>query len=147
MEPPDLKLWTAETAFKALREFPVEDGYVRVPTLYPGLNMTAMEPPDLKLWTAETAFKAQIVPQLYMFIPSALLGFIIGMTFWIINLVIIRLFSLARKSFNSNVGKENKSDDLKFNMQGLGQEDLWCHMSEAVGSIKRGDRLRGLRTE
>ena len=63
-----------------------------------------------------------------MFIPSALLGFIIGMTFWIINLVIIRLFSLARKSFNSNVGKENKSDDLKLNMQGLGQEDLWCHM-------------------
>merc|ERR1719516_909964 len=104
------------------REFPVEDGYVRVPTLYPGLNITAMEPPDLELWTAETAFKAQIVPQLYMFIPSALLGFIIGMTFWIINLVIIRLFSLARKSFNSNVGNGNKTDDL--DLQGPGQEDL-----------------------
>ena len=42
------------------REFPLEDGYVRLPTLYPGLNITAMEPPDLKLWTAETAFKAQV---------------------------------------------------------------------------------------
>ena len=42
------------------REFPVEDGYVRVPVKYPGLTMTKMEPPDLRLWTAETAFKEQV---------------------------------------------------------------------------------------
>ena len=46
------------------REFPLEDGYVRVPTLYPGLTISAMEAPDLKLWTAETAFKAQVRYQL-----------------------------------------------------------------------------------
>ena len=42
------------------REFPVEDGYVRVPVSYPGLTITRMEPPDLRLWTAETAFKEQV---------------------------------------------------------------------------------------
>ena len=42
------------------REFPVEDGYVRVPVTYPGLTMTRMEPPDLRLWTAETAFREQV---------------------------------------------------------------------------------------
>ena len=42
------------------REFPVEDGYVRVPVSYPGLTIARMEPPDLRLWTAETAFKEQV---------------------------------------------------------------------------------------
>ena len=42
------------------REFPIEDGYVRVPTTFPGLNISVMEPPDLKLWTAEAAFKEQV---------------------------------------------------------------------------------------
>ena len=42
------------------REFPVEDGYVRVPVKYPGLTMRRMEPPDLRLWTAETAFREQV---------------------------------------------------------------------------------------
>ena len=42
------------------REFPVEDGYVRVPVKFPGLTITRMEPPDLRLWTAETAFTEQV---------------------------------------------------------------------------------------
>ena len=64
-----------------------------------------------------------------MFIPSALLGFIIGMTIWIINLVIMRLFGMARKSFSSNLSHENKTDDLdlKLKVQGLGPENLWAN--------------------
>ena len=42
------------------REFPIEDGYVRVPVKFPGLTITRMEPPDLRLWTAETAFTEQV---------------------------------------------------------------------------------------
>ena len=63
-----------------------------------------------------------------MFIPSALLGFIIGMTIWIINLVIIRLFGMARKSFSSNLSNEKTDDlDLKLKVQGLGPENLWAN--------------------
>ena len=61
-----------------------------------------------------------------MFIPSALLGFVIGMTIWIINLVIIRLYSSARKGFKSKINQENPTVDfdLKLKMTGTG-EDLW----------------------
>ena len=78
---------------------------------------------------SHSSVNLQIIPQLYMFVPSALLGFIIGMTIWIINLVIIRLFGMMRKSFNSNLSNENKTDDLdlKLKVQGLGHENLWAN--------------------
>ena len=62
-----------------------------------------------------------------MFIPSALLGFIIGMSIWLLNLVLIRLYSSARKSCNSNVAKENQNTDfdLKLKIPALGEEELW----------------------
>ena len=68
-----------------------------------------------------------------MFIPSALLGFVIGMTIWIINLIIIRLYSSARKGFKSKMKKENPTDDfdLKLKMTGAG-EDLWKNIRSIV---------------
>ena len=62
-----------------------------------------------------------------MFIPSALLGFVIGMTLWIINLIIIRLYSSARKGLKSKMNKENPTVDfdLKLKMNAGGGEDLW----------------------
>ena len=127
-----------EVSSMMFREFPVEDGYVRVPLTYPGLNISMMEPPDLKLWTAESAFKEQvrweimiilidsvpalqIVPHLYMFLPSALLGFIIGMILWTISLVIMRLYGSARKGFT----KENQTYDLDLKLNAVCEENLW----------------------
>ena len=62
-----------------------------------------------------------------MFIPSALLGFVIGMTIWIINLIIIRLYSSARKCAKSKISKETPPIDfnLKLKMNAAGEEDLW----------------------
>ena len=42
------------------RDFPLEDGYVRIPIKYPGLNITKVDPPNPKLWTAEDAFMEQV---------------------------------------------------------------------------------------
>ena len=42
------------------RDFPLEDGYVRIPIKYPGLNITKVEAPNPKLWTAEEAFIDQV---------------------------------------------------------------------------------------
>jgi len=132
------------------QEFPIEDGYVRVPVKFPGLNFSKMSPPDLKLWTAETAFKEQIVPQLYLFIPSALLGFILGLTLWTMNLVILRLYGSARKGFS----KESKTFDLDLKFNAVGEENLWKKISdvEKINAIdgtmkKTGDKLRSMRTE
>ena len=43
------------------RDFPMEDGYVRIPIQFPGLNLTRIEAPSPKLWTAETKFKEQVM--------------------------------------------------------------------------------------
>ena len=48
------------------------------------------------------------------------------MTLWIINLIIIRLYSSARKGFKSKINQETPTVDfdLKLKMNGAG-EDLW----------------------
>ena len=43
------------------RDFPMEDGYVRIPIQFPGLNLTRIEAPSPKLWTAEAKFKEQVI--------------------------------------------------------------------------------------
>ena len=43
------------------RDFPMEDGYVRIPIQFPGLNLTRIEAPSPKLWTAEAKFKEQVM--------------------------------------------------------------------------------------
>ena len=43
------------------RDFPIEDGYVRIPIQFPGLNLTRIEAPSPKLWTAEAKFKEQVM--------------------------------------------------------------------------------------
>ena len=43
------------------RDFPMEDGYVRIPVQFPGLNLTRIEAPSPKLWTAEAKFKEQVM--------------------------------------------------------------------------------------
>ena len=69
-----------------------------------------------------------------MFIPSALLGFVIGMTIWIINLVISRLYTSARKGFKSKIRKETPPVDLdlKLKMNAAGEEDLWKNIRWVV---------------
>ena len=43
------------------RDFPMEDGYVRIPIQFPGLNLTRIEAPSPKLWTAEAKFREQVM--------------------------------------------------------------------------------------
>ena len=43
------------------RDFPVEQGYVRIPVQYPGLTLTKIQAPNPKLWTAEESFITQVM--------------------------------------------------------------------------------------
>ena len=43
------------------RDFPVDEGYVRIPVQYPGLTLTQIQAPPPKLWTAEESFKTQVL--------------------------------------------------------------------------------------
>jgi len=136
------------------RDFPVEEGYVRIPVEYPGLTLTQIQAPSPKLWTAEESFKTQVVPTLYMFIPAALLGFIIGMGIWIIILTVLRVYSTLRKMTETkNRAAEAGGDvigDLRLSSLG---GDPWRRISDAEtvhtldGSLIRGDRVWRLRQE
>ena len=46
------------------RDFPVEEGYVRIPVQYPGLTLTKIQAPNPKLWTAEESFVTQVMKEL-----------------------------------------------------------------------------------
>ena len=46
------------------RDFPVEEGYVRIPVEFPGLTLTKITAPSPKLWTAEDAFKDQVLARI-----------------------------------------------------------------------------------
>ena len=43
------------------RDFPVDEGYVRIPVQYPGLTLTKIQAPPPKLWTAEESFKTRVL--------------------------------------------------------------------------------------
>merc|ERR1719323_1102899 len=133
------------------RDFPVEDGYVRIPIKFPGVNITKIPDVPQKLWTAEDAFKEQVIPSLYMFIPSALLGFIIGMVIWIIILIVQRTYTSIRKSFQSKNSNLPPEDDFISNMKNNLTEDPWKKISDAEtvhaidGTTLKGDRVWQMR--
>jgi len=136
------------------RDFPVEQGYVRIPVQYPGLTLTKIQAPNPKLWTAEESFITQVVPTLYMFIPAALLGFIIGMGIWIVILCVLRVYSTLRKMTETkNLAAEAGGDvigDLRLSSL---SGDPWRRITDAEtvhtlsGSLIRGDRVWRLRQE
>jgi len=134
------------------RDFPIGTGYVSIPIQAPGLNISFFQdPPSLKLWTAEEAFKQQVIPTLYMLVPAALLGFIIGMSIWLIVLIILRTYTSIRKSLETR--KDTPQDDLIKNLNYTLSKDPWKKISDAEtvhgldGSMKKRDRIWHLRQE
>ena len=95
-----------------------------------------------------------MIPTLYMFIPAALLGFIIGMGIWIIILSVLRVYSTLRKMTEAKVQAANAGRDVvgDLRLSSL-QGDPWRRISDAEtvhtldGSLIRGDRVWHLRQE
>ena len=89
-----------------------------------------------------------------MFIPSALLGFIIDMGIWIILLTVIRMYTTLRKMAEARTlsaeGGRDVIGDLR--LSALSQ-DPWRRITDAEtvhsldGSLRRGDRVWRLRQE
>jgi len=136
------------------RDFPIGTGYVSIPIQAPELGLHIpffQHPPSLQLWTAEEAFKQQVIPTLYMLVPAALLGFIIGMSIWLIVLIILRTYTSIRKSLETR--KDGPEDDLIKNLNYTLSKDPWKKISDAEtvhgldGSTKKRDRIWHLRQE
>ena len=86
-----------------------------------------------------------------MFIPAALLGFIIGMAVWLVVLIILRTYSSLRKSIEE--GKEEPQKDIINDIKYSLSDDPWKKISDAEtahgvdGSMRKGDRVWNLRKE
>jgi len=123
------------------RDFPMEDGYVRIPVFVPGLEVEEVsEVPQL--WSAQEAFMRQVGSKLYMFIPSAILGFLIGLLLWVVGLAFLRIFGLLKNTFRRVFGT-GKDDDLDLNAMYNLSGDPWIKISDAQkihsgnGSIRK----------
>lgn len=150
----DLEMNDDDEDLTVYRDFPIGTGYVSIPIQAPelGLNIPFFQhPPSLQLWTAEEAFKQQVIPTLYMLVPAALLGFIIGMSIWLIVLIILRTYTSIRKSLETR--KDGPEDDLIKNLNYTLSKDPWKKISDAEtvhgldGSTKKRDRIWHLRQE
>jgi len=123
------------------RDYPMEDGYVRIPVFFQGLEVREVaEVPHL--WDAKESFVEQVGSKLYMFIPSAILGFIIGLLFWVVCLLILRTFGVFKKAV-IRVFKKEKVDDMDLAVKYVISGDPWIKISDAEkihsvnGSIRK----------
>ena len=77
-----------------------------------------------------------------MFIPSAILGFIIGLLFWVACLLIIRTFGVFKKAV-IRVFKKEKVDEVDLAAKYVISVDPWIKISDAEkihsvnGSIRK----------
>jgi len=127
------------------RDYPMGDGYVKIPVYVPGLEIVDVsEVPQL--WSAREAFMRQVGSKLYMFIPSAILGFLIGLLIWILILACIRIFGAVKKTVARLFPSEKVDElDLKvmYAMSGDGntwnkiRDDKMAKIHSVHGSVRR----------
>ena len=72
----------------------------------------------------------QVGSKLYMFIPSAILGFIIGLLVWVVALAILRIFGVVKKTV-IRVFKNQKLDELDLKVKYVTSGDPWIKISDA----------------
>jgi len=129
------------------RDYPMGDGYVRIPVYVPGLEIVEVsEVPQL--WSAREAFMRQVGSKLYMFIPSAILGFLIGLLIWILILACIRIFGAVKKTI-ARIFPSEKVDELDlkvmYAMSGDGvtwtnrRVDKMAKIHSVNGSLRRSE--------
>ena len=67
---------------------------------------------------------------MYMFIPSAILGFTIGLLIWVVCLLILRTFGVVKNAV-IRVFKKEKSDELDLKVKYVTSGDPWIKISDA----------------
>ena len=89
---------------------------------------------------------------MYMFIPSALLGFIIGMGVWLCVLLVLRLYSSLRKMTEAR--QDDPPVDIIGDIKATLSEDPWKKISDAETvhgldgtMMRKGDRVWRLQQE
>jgi len=87
-------------------------GIFSIPYNFTGLQMRELtEPP--RVWNAREAFMEQVGLKLYMFVPAAVCGVILGIIIWVCFMFCLRAYGRIRQYFFGPTGKAKEVEDLE----------------------------------
>jgi len=87
-------------------------GFIRIPYNFTGLQMRELtEPP--RVWNAREAFMEQVGLKLYMFIPAAVLGVILGIIIWVCFMFCLRLYGRFKQQLWGPTSKTKEVEGLE----------------------------------
>lgn len=90
-------------------EYQVGDQVVSLPYDFSGLQFSQLSEHP-RVWNSQDAFLEQVGLKLYMFIPAGIAGILLGVFLWIIAMIILRAFGVAKKAVIRFIQKENSED-------------------------------------
>eukprot|EP00090_Calanus_glacialis_P003364 TRINITY_DN12491_c0_g1_i1.p1 TRINITY_DN12491_c0_g1~~TRINITY_DN12491_c0_g1_i1.p1 ORF type:complete len:367 (-),score=104.18 TRINITY_DN12491_c0_g1_i1:323-1423(-) len=91
------------------QDYQLGEPVVRLPYDFSGLQFSKLSEAP-RVWNSQNAFLEQVGYKLYMFIPAGLAGILLGAFLWIIAMIILRAYGVAKKSFLRFIQKEDTED-------------------------------------
>jgi len=87
-------------------------GIIRIPYNFTGLQMRELtEPP--RVWNAREAFMEQVGMKLYMFIPAAAFGVILGIIIWVCFMFCLRVYGRFKQQLWGPTSKTREVEGLE----------------------------------
>merc|ERR1712080_551296 len=87
-------------------------GLVRLPYNFSGLQFIELtEVP--RVWNARDAFMEQVGYKLYMFLPAAIAGVLLGIIIWVFALLLLRTYGLIRTRLFGHTKIDGDDFELK----------------------------------
>jgi len=72
---------------------------------FSGLSVTPTTTPP-RIWDPKEKFLELVALKLYMFVPAIICGVLLGLFFWILTLIVIRMASHAKKRFRFSINSD-----------------------------------------
>jgi len=91
------------------QEYQMGDQVVSLPYDFSGLQFSQLSEHP-RVWNSQDAFLEQVGLKLYMFIPAGIAGILLGVFLWIIAMIILRAYGLAKKAVLRFIQKGNLED-------------------------------------
>jgi len=87
-------------------------GFIRIPYNFTGLQMRELtEPPQV--WNAREAFMQQVGMKLYMFVPAAVCGVILGIIIWVCFMFCLRVYGRFKQHLWGPKSNTKEVEDLE----------------------------------
>ncbi|XP_040572856.1 uncharacterized protein [Lepeophtheirus salmonis] len=91
-----------------------------------------------QIWDAQQAFNSKVLGRIYLVVPGAIVGLVLGVTLWAMFTLIMRSFSRAKKRiFNDPNDEETKNEDnIEMTTVEIGGEEVLQENSSISSSTQ-----------